>query len=60
MNDTAGKGKEGLSLKCPNCRAPLKKRRSRKPDECEMICGGCGEMFDVCDLGTVEELKKQQ
>jgi len=25
-----------------------------------LICGGCGAMFDVCDLDTVEELKKQQ
>jgi uncharacterized protein YbaR (Trm112 family) len=49
-----------LDLKCPDCRAPLKQRRSRNPDECEMVCGGCGAMFDVCDLDTVEELKKKQ
>ncbi len=60
MNDAADREKEELNLKCPECRAPLKQRRSRKPDECELICGGCGAMFDVCDLDTVEELKKQQ
>jgi hypothetical protein len=45
-------------LRCPECRATLKKRKTRRPDECEMICGGCGQMFDVCDLETVEKLKK--
>jgi hypothetical protein len=44
-------------LRCPECRAVLKKRRTREPDACEMICGGCGRMFDVCDDGTVEALK---
>lgn len=46
-------------LKCPNCRAPLKQRRMRNPDKCERLCGGCGQIFDVCDLETVEMLKKQ-
>ena len=46
-------------LRCPTCRAELKRRRTRTPDECEMICGGCGEMFDVCDLDTVDALRKQ-
>lgn len=46
-------------LKCPDCRYPLKRRRSRKVDECEMICGGCGQSFDVCDLDTVDKLKEQ-
>ena len=46
-------------LTCPECRAALKRRRSRNADECEMICGGCGQTFDVCDMGTVAELKKQ-
>ena len=45
-------------LKCPECRAVLKRRRTRNPDECEMICGGCGKMFDVCDIDTVESLKR--
>ena len=49
----------GSNLKCPECRADLKQRRSRNPDKCEMICGGCGRIFDVCDLETVEMLKKQ-
>jgi hypothetical protein len=44
-------------LRCPECRAVLKKRRTRNPDACEMLCGGCGRMFDVCDGGTLEELK---
>ena len=48
-----------LDLKCPECRAALKKRRARKIDDCEMVCGGCGRTFDVCDLDTVEELKRQ-
>lgn len=47
------------NLRCPQCRAALKRRRTRTPDECEMICGGCGESFDVCDLDTVDQLKKQ-
>ena len=47
------------TLKCPDCRYPLKRRRSRKVDECEMICGGCGQSFDVCDLETVDKLKDQ-
>lgn len=51
-NDTAG-------LKCPECRAELKRIRARTPDRCEMICGGCGQRFDVCDLETLDVLKKQ-
>jgi hypothetical protein len=47
-------------LRCPECRAQLKRRRSRKPDECEMICGGCGQTFDVCDLDTIAQLKQAQ
>jgi hypothetical protein len=46
-------------LKCPDCRYPLKRRRGRQTDECEMLCGGCGRVFDVCDLDTLEEIKKQ-
>ncbi len=46
-------------LRCPECRAHLKQRRSRTPDKCEMICGGCGQIFDVCDLETVDALKRQ-
>ena len=48
-----------IDLRCPECRAQLKKRRTRTPDKCEMICGGCGQSFDVCDLETLDELKKQ-
>jgi hypothetical protein len=44
-------------LRCPECRAVLKKRRARQPDVCEMICGGCGKMFDVCDDETAAMLK---
>ena len=46
-------------LKCPECRAELKQRRTQKPDACEMICGGCGQMFDVCDLETLQKIKGQ-
>jgi hypothetical protein len=46
------------SLKCPTCRTALKQRRSRKADQCELVCGGCGEIFDVCDLDTVDRIKK--
>ena len=52
--------KENPDLKCPECRALLKKRRTRKPDECEMICGGCGAAFDVCDLDTLQKLKNEK
>lgn len=45
------------NLACPTCKAHLKKRRTRKPDACEMICGGCGEIFDVCDLETADKLR---
>jgi hypothetical protein len=48
-----------IDLRCPVCRAQLKKRRTRTPDKCEMICGGCGQSFDVCDLETLDALKKQ-
>ena len=45
-------------LKCPDCRARLKKRRGRRSDECELICGGCGRIFDACDPLVVDRLKK--
>ena len=48
-----------MDLRCPECRAQLKERRSRTPDKCEMICGGCGQSFDVCDLETLDTLKQQ-
>lgn len=47
------------AVKCPECRAPLKKRRTRNPDDCEMVCGGCGQMFDMCNLETVQMLTPQ-
>lgn len=50
--------KDEADLKCPQCLASLKKRRSRTPDKCEMVCGGCGKSFDVCNLETLDELKK--
>jgi hypothetical protein len=59
MKDDAENKPDGVDLKCPECRAQLKQRRSRTPDKCEMICGGCGRTFDVCDLETLDELKKQ-
>lgn len=33
---------------CPECKAKLKKRRTANPAPCEMVCGGCGRIFDVC------------
>ena len=50
---------EAVDLRCPECRAQLKERRSRTPDKYEMLCGGCGQSFDVCDLEILNELKKQ-
>ena len=50
---------DAQKYKCPECRQPLKRRRTRTPDECEMLCGGCGASFDVCDLETVDMLKRE-
>jgi hypothetical protein len=50
---------DAMNLRCPECCALLKRRRARTPDKCEMICGGCGKSFDVCDLETLDALKKQ-
>ena len=60
MSNKPPKEKEAPVFKCPECRTPLKQRRSRKPNECELLCGGCGAMFDVCDLDTLDDLKKKQ
>ena len=59
MSQSSDDASNDPALRCPTCRAGLKKRRTRTPDKCEMICGGCGETFDVCDLDTVDYLKKQ-
>ena len=59
MKTDSHKKPDVVDLKCPECRAHLKERRSRTPDKCEMICGGCGRSFDVCDLETLDALKKQ-
>jgi len=60
MNTTPNEEQANMDdLRCPECQARLKQRRSRTPDKCEMICGGCGQMFDVCDLETVDALKRQ-
>ena len=56
-NDTGNKD-DTTDLRCPECRALLKRRRSRTPDKCEMVCGGCGKSFDACDLETLDALKK--
>jgi hypothetical protein len=47
-------------LKCPECRATLKRRRSRTPDACEMVCGGCGKLFDICEAEALKKLKDSQ
>ena len=59
MVDKTNTEETGQDLKCPECRGALKRRRTRNPDECEMVCGGCGQSFDVCDLETVDKLKQQ-
>ena len=59
MKTNAGNRDAAEDLKCPECRARLKERRSRRADKCEMICGGCGQSFDVCDLETLDVLKQQ-
>ena len=58
MTDSIDENTPEPDLKCPECRATLKTRRSRKVDKCEMVCGGCGQIFDVCDWETVQEIKK--
>jgi len=60
MENETDRRNNAMELRCPECRAQLKERRSRTPDKCEMICGGCGQSFDVCDLETLEALKKQR
>ena len=59
MKTDSDKKKDTMDLRCPDCHAKLKERKSRTPDKCEMICGGCGQRFDVCDLETLDKLKKQ-
>ena len=59
MTASTDKNESEPDLKCPECRAKLKTRRSRKVDKCEMVCGGCGQIFDVCDFETVQEIRKQ-
>ena len=56
---TNSDNKNAMDLRCPDCNAQLKERRTRTPDKCEMVCGGCGQSFDVCDLDTLDALKKQ-
>jgi len=60
MPDGTPTKKSGEDLRCPECCAVLKRRRSRTPDECEMVCGGCGQSFDVCDIDTLDRLKSPQ
>ncbi|MGM0539092.1 MAG: Trm112 family protein [Thermodesulfobacteriota bacterium] len=48
------------NFRCPECHQPLKRRRTWKPDECEMVCGGCGASFDVCDQQTLKRLQKKE
>jgi hypothetical protein len=58
LMDSKKSGPKEEELKCPECRHPLKRRRGRKADACEMLCGGCGRSFDVCDIETLDEIKK--
>ena len=57
MTKTSKSPNTSEDFRCPTCRAALKRRRSRRADECELVCGGCGETFDGCDLETVQRLK---
>ncbi|BBO70901.1 hypothetical protein DSCA_48310 [Desulfosarcina alkanivorans] len=59
MNQSTETTTPSADLKCPTCRAQLKRRRSRHADDCERVCGGCGQTFDVCDRDTLSELKKK-
>jgi hypothetical protein len=44
---------EGVELKCPECRTPLKPFRKRQEGDKDLICGGCGEMFTCDELKSV-------
>ena len=59
MRMSAETKKEERRLKCPECRAVLKRRRTRTVSECEMVCGGCGRVFDICDEQTARALRSQ-
>jgi hypothetical protein len=59
MRDNAETTDPLKDLKCPECRFALKPRRARVVDKCELVCGGCGQIFDVCDLDTLTRLQKQ-
>ncbi|MDX2440245.1 MAG: hypothetical protein QNK40_06795 [Desulfobacterales bacterium] len=58
MKKDADNKNDAIELRCPECQAQLKARKSRVPDKCEMVCGGCGQSFDVCNLETLDALKK--
>jgi len=57
MEEESRKAEATEDLRCPECSAVLKKRRSRRADACEMLCGVCGRPFDVCDPETKDRLK---
>ncbi len=56
MNTSEGKSEAAFT--CPECKASLKRRRGPRANACEMICGGCGYQFDVCDSDTLASLGK--
>ncbi len=57
VDDTASGTDASAVLRCPECRAPLKQRRSRGgADACERVCGGCGRIFDICDQQSTPPL----
>jgi peptide subunit release factor 1 (eRF1) len=58
MTESPNTRKTETELKCPTCHYALKRRRGRQTDACEMLCGGCGRVFDVCDLDTLEEIEE--
>jgi hypothetical protein len=49
-NDTGNKD-DTMDLRCSECRALLKRRRSQTPDKCEMVCGGCVQEYHLW-MGT--------
>ncbi len=42
----------GHKLKCPECRAELKRRRSRKADACARWFAGDADRFLMCAIWT--------
>ncbi|HSO66409.1 MAG TPA: hypothetical protein VLP30_01035 [Desulfatirhabdiaceae bacterium] len=48
MTDHQKTGSPPPERRCPECRAPLRPRRGKNSDPCELVCGGCGKQFNGC------------